>query len=235
MASTRISPFFGRLLAVTLLLVAGSAQAWWNQEWAFRKQVTLDASPAGAALSAEVKEAVVLVRLHEGVFNFADAAADGADLRFIAEDDKTELAHHVEKYDPVFNLAFVWVKVPLLANGKPSPIWLYYGNAKATVPPASAATYGPDQLLVYHFAEKATPVQDATAFAHNAVNAVAALDESGQIGNSARFDGASAIQLPASPSLNLATGGSFSWSAWSGAPPRPACFTASAMPAVPRC
>lgn len=201
------------LTALVALFWMGSAQAWWNEEWSFRKQVTLDASPTGAALPAEVKNGVVLVRLHEGVFRFADANADGSDLRFVAADDKTELAHHVEKYDPVFNLAFVWVQVPTLANGEPSPIWMYYGNAKATVAPDSKNSYDPNQLLVYHFGEKGAPVADATAFDHSALTA-SAVNESGLIGNAARFDGASVLDLPASPSLNLAAGAAFTWSVW---------------------
>lgn len=212
-----MSMFSARLRLLLTALVAlgwmGSAQAWWNEEWAFRKQVTLDASPTGAALPAEVKNGVVLVRLHEGVFKFADANADGSDLRFVAQDDKTELPHHVEKYDPVFNLAFVWVQVPLLANGQPTPVWMYYGNAKATVPTDSKTSYDSNQLLVYHFAEKGAPVADATSFAHSASSALT-VNESGLIGNSARFDGATVLDLPASPSLNLAAGAGFTWSVW---------------------
>lgn len=204
-----------RLLLAVLLscLWASTAQAWWNGDWAYRKQLNLDAGPAGAALPGEVKNAVVLVRLHEGVFKFSDANADGSDLRFVAEDDKTELAHHVEKYDPVFNLAFVWVQLPLLANGKPAPVWMYYGNAKATVASDSKNSYDPSQLLVYHFGEKGAPAVDATAFKHDALTA-AAINESGLIGNSARFDGASVLDLPTSPSLQLTAGGAFSWSVW---------------------
>jgi len=210
--STRLLP---TLLAALLLCWVGHANAssWWNGEWSFRKQVTLDATPAGAALPSELKDAVVLVRLHEGVFKFADANLDGSDLRFVAEDDKTELPSHVEKYDPVFNLAFVWVKVPLLPNGKPAPMWLYYGNAKATVAPESKASYDASQLLVWHFGEKGAAVADASAFGHHASSPVA-VNESGLIGNSARFDGATLLNLPASPSLNLAAGAPFTWSAW---------------------
>ncbi len=214
MTACCIRTLLSRLCAAVLLLGSASAQAWWNPDWAYRKAITLDATPSGAALGGEVKDAVVLVRLHEGVFNFAEGSADGADLRFIAEDDKTELAHHVEKYDPVFNLAFVWVRVPLLANGKPAPIWLYYGNPKATVPVESKNSYPADQLLIYHFADKDKPAQDASAFAHHATSAAPALDDSGLIGSAARFDGATSVLLPASPSLNLTAGASFTWSAW---------------------
>ena len=42
----------------------------------------------------------VLVRLHVGNFGyFADTKPDGADVRFIAGDDKTPLAFHIESWD----------------------------------------------------------------------------------------------------------------------------------------
>ncbi|AXQ30359.1 MotA/TolQ/ExbB proton channel family protein [Solimonas sp. K1W22B-7] len=199
------------LAAAVLLPWSQPASAWWNHDWSFRKQITLD--PAAAGVSGELNNGVVLLRLHEGVFPFADANADGSDLRIVAEDDKTTLKFHIEKLDPVFNLGFIWVQVPKLAAGTPVKLWLYWGNTNAAGEGDAKGSYDADQKLVYHFGENGTPAQDATSFQHHAVSAVAGND-GGLIGGSAKFDGSAVLALPATPSLALPAGGSLTWSAW---------------------
>lgn len=197
------------LLAAGTLLMSPDASAWWNHDWAYRSQITLDAKAAG--LSGEQGSVPVLVRLHDGVLKFSDAAADGADIRFVAEDDKTPLKYHIEKFDPVFNLGFVWVQLPKLAVDKPTTVWMYYGNEKAVAEAASKDTYDANQLLVYHFGEKGAPAADATANRNTALTAVAT-NESGLIGNAARFDGSNAVNLPST--LSIPGGNGMTWSAW---------------------
>src|SRR5262249_51550020 len=74
-------------------------------------------------------------------------------------------------------------------------------------------TYDPDTLLVYHFAERGVPPRDATVWANNAQSAAQPVDGS-LIGPGARFDGATMLTLPASPSLAWDMGAPFTWSAW---------------------
>src|SRR5215813_13553759 len=94
-----------RVAALLLLALPGVSSAWWNEDWAFRKEVTINTS----ATVADIKEALVdfpvLVRLHSGNFSFLDAKEDGGDLRFVAADDKTVLSHQVEVWDPANELA----------------------------------------------------------------------------------------------------------------------------------
>jgi len=201
------------LAAISMLTPAVASASWWNHEWSYRKQVILDASPKGAAIPSDLTNVPVLVRLHDGVLKFSDMNPDGSDLRFVAEDDKTPLKFHVEKFDPVFNLAFVWVQVPKLASGAPTAIWMYYGNAKATSDSDARGTYDSNQTLVYHFSERGKPAADATGFANNSSTPFAS-DDSGLIGGSSRFDGTSVMALPVSPSLAITAGGSLAWSAW---------------------
>ncbi|QCI79141.1 DUF2341 domain-containing protein [Hankyongella ginsenosidimutans] len=116
-------------------VVPGAAQAWWNKDWAFRQQVILDATASGVPLQGNLNEVPVVVRLHTGNFSFAALRDDGADLRFIAQDDVTPLTFHVERFDWVSELAIVRVMVPALSAGEKLPVWVYYGNPEAT--PAS--------------------------------------------------------------------------------------------------
>ena len=201
--------------ALLCLLLPLDAAAWWNKEWSFRKPITVDAAAAGA--TGDVGDTVVLVRLHEGVMKFGDANADGGDMRFVAEDDATPLKFHVEKFDPVFNLGFVWVHLPAVKAGAPVKFWLYYGNAKAAKEGDSSGTYGDSQALVWHFSpaegQAGQPPVDASRSRNNGQSA-AVIDDSGLIGGSAKFDGTKAIGAAASASLNVAAGAPLTWSAW---------------------
>src|SRR5450432_1012000 len=108
--------FARKLILVTLVAFAScsTARAWWDSEWTIRKKITLDATGTGASLNDPVGAAPILVRLYDGNFRFASAKSDGSDIRFVAEDDKTLLSYHIEKFDPLLNEAFVWVKLPEL-------------------------------------------------------------------------------------------------------------------------
>jgi biopolymer transport protein ExbB len=191
-----------------------AAHAWWNSEWPVRKKITIDTSSAtGVAITQPIGPAVVLLRLHDGNFQFAAAKDDGSDIRFVAADDKTLLSYHIEKYDSLLNEAFVWVKIPDLAPGGKTTFWLYYGNTTTTASRADnpKATYDPETVLVYHF--NAEPPTDVTSYENNGKTA-ATLVEGSLIGNGVRFDGQNSITLPDSPSLAWADGATFTWSAW---------------------
>nr|WP_072394033.1 DUF2341 domain-containing protein [Hyphomicrobium sp. CS1BSMeth3] len=198
-------------LALVLGGTAGSAQAWWNDEWSLRKKITLDTSPMGAGITDAVGTMPILVRLHVGNFRFGQAKEDGSDLRFVASDDKTPLKHHIEKYDALLGEALLWVNVPNIQPGAKADVWLYYGNKKATSVSDPKGTYGSETVLVYHFAERGTPAQDASVWANAAQNAGQAADGS-QIGTGARLDGSTAITIPASTSLTFAQDGQLTWS-----------------------
>jgi biopolymer transport protein ExbB len=198
-----------------VLSFSGSALAWWNDEWTLRKKITLDTTSTGTVISEPIGTSAILIRLHDGDFQFASAKEDGGDLRFVAEDDKTLLTYHIEKFDSLLDDAFVWVKIPDLKPGARTSFWLYYGNsgAKAVKADDPKGTYDADTVLVYHFAEHGQPPLDATKFANNAQNAGIPNDGS-LIGTGLRLDGQGKITIPASSSLAWSDGTALSWSAW---------------------
>jgi biopolymer transport protein ExbB len=194
---------------------AGSAHAWWDGDWPLRKLITIDTTATGLPITDPIGSAPVLIRLHDGDFRFSYAKPDGTDLRFIAADDKTPLAFHIEKFDSLLNEAFVWVNVPGLKPGTKTSFWLYYGNAgpKAVKVENAKETYDSDTVLVYHFNEKGQPCYDFSGQGNTAANAGIAADGS-LIGTGLRLDGKTAVTIPASSSLAWSDGGSMTWSAW---------------------
>jgi biopolymer transport protein ExbB len=200
------------LAAVLLLGFPTGASAWWDAQWTGRKKITVDTTAAGGAINDPIGTAVVLVRLFDGNFPFASAKEDGSDLRFIAEDDKTPLKFHIERFDPLLYEAYAWVRVPDIAPGAQTSFWLYYGHAGAEPAGDPKGTYDADTALVYHFSETGAPV-DASPGGSNAENAGTPAGGS-LIAGGLRLTGALSVTIPPSPALAWTEGASMTWSAW---------------------
>ncbi|HTU66637.1 MAG TPA: DUF2341 domain-containing protein [Steroidobacteraceae bacterium] len=211
----------GRLISRFLLLALAAATAhaegkWWNDQWAFRKEITLDTSPTGAAIAGSATDVPVLVRLSLGNFAyFGDTKPDGSDLRFLAADDKTPLKFHVERFDATAQMAFVWVTLPrLTAGANTDKIFLYYGNKDAAGAADVAGSFDKNQALVYHFGAAANTPQDATAYKNEPREFTAEVNPASLIGSGATFAGGQAITIPASPTLRLLPAQGITLSAW---------------------
>ena len=79
-----------RLLMLLLTVLAGvlpsAANAWWQPDWQYRKQVSVDTTPQGAAINESLGRLPWLVHLHTGNFTFDGANEKGPDIRLVAAD-----------------------------------------------------------------------------------------------------------------------------------------------------
>lgn len=192
------------------------ARAWWNGDWAFRKEITFDMSPAGADIAGAATDVPVLIRLSLGNFQFfGDAKPDGSDFVFIGGDDKTPLKSHIERFDSQAQIAFVWVRVPRLTGGAATDkVYLYYGNKKATSGADAAGTYDTNQALVYHFGAPAGSPQDSTGYKSEPSKFTATVNPASLIGAGAKFTAGQLISIPATGAVHLSSGKSFTLSTW---------------------
>ena len=199
---------------MALLGSSAEAASWWNAKWTIRKQITLDCSETGLKIADAIGSSSVLLRLHDGNFQFLSARENGSDIRFIAEDDKTELSHHIEKFDGLLNEAFVWVTLPDLKPGSKTSFWLYYGQVDEALPATpNKDAYDKDTALVYHFSEASGPALD---FSGNGLKAggPGVPVGGGIIAGALRLTGESPITIPANPRLEQAAAGALTISLW---------------------
>jgi biopolymer transport protein ExbB len=209
-----------RLLTLGLLLLgngwAADAQAWWNGDWSYRKEISFDLTPKGADIPGAPTDVPVLIRLSLGNFQyFNDAKPDGSDFRFVAADDKTPLKFHIERFDPQTQIALVWVRVPRLTGGAATDkIFLYYGNKNAPSAADPTGTYDASQALVYHFAGSKDSPQDSTGYKSEPSAFDAELTPASLIGGGVKFSGTQTISIPANGAVHLAPNKGFTLSAW---------------------
>ena len=200
------------LLGLVFWMGPVNAEAWWDKNWEFRKKINLSAAAAG--IEESLTEVPVLLRLHTANLDFASVKADGADLRFIDGDDQTPLKYHVELFDPVDEMALVWVKAPRVTTGSDQDsIWMYWGNEIAVDAQDRNGSYDVNQILTLHFDETEGAPKDATAYANHPGGFTGRLAVPGVIGNGAGFGGAGdMLTIPSSPSLDIS--GGFTFSTW---------------------
>jgi len=204
--------FLSLLICLGFVLPA-TAHAWWQDDWHYRKQISVDTTPQGAAINEALGRTALLVRLHTGNFTFDGVKEDGSDLRFVAADDKTVLNHQIESFDALMGMALIWVDVPNVEGGQRQDIWMYYGNQKAPSTANGQLTFDPSYTAIYHFdGSNGTPAKDTTAYGNTAQNATGASID-GVIGRALQFSG-QPLLLPASPSLQHNAGSAFTFSAW---------------------
>ena len=195
------------------LLAPSPARAWWNDEWKGRKQFTVDTSANGASITEPIGPAAVLIRLHTGNFKLDAAKEDGSDLRFVADDDKTPLKFHLEKFDPLLGEALAWVALPELKPGTRRSFWIYFGNDKATPAEDMKGTFDANTSLVYHFTEREQPARDSSSWGNPSLGAGKPA-EGAIIGRGLRLDGTAPLGIPGGASLAWAAGGQMTLSLW---------------------
>ncbi|MDB5106172.1 MAG: LamG domain protein jellyroll fold domain protein [Fibrobacteres bacterium] len=122
-------PFLAAFLVI--LLFRGTGRAEDLSAWPHSAVILFNTTPAGAGITAPVKDFPVLVRLAGPSRIFEEARADGADVRFV-DADGTPLNHQVERWDKAGMKAEFWVKVPQIDGASDKDfIKCYWGNPAA--------------------------------------------------------------------------------------------------------
>ncbi|WP_347988580.1 DUF2341 domain-containing protein [Methylomonas sp. AM2-LC] len=201
-------------LIAALLMTPTLAQAWWNDDWGYRKKISIDAQKLQQDAIKIPGDAMALVRLHTGNFTyFMDLGENGKDIRFMSSDDKTPLKFYIEKLDPVNEMALIWVKLPKdIATANEPSFWMYYGNQKAVTASEAPAIFDVAQMLTYHF--EAGAIKDATAYANQPSVATSTVMEGGAIGDAAAFTGTEQVRVTSSPAIKMLTSEGWTVSAW---------------------
>ena len=193
-----------------------------NPAWKYAQSIGLNTAASGANVEGDVRDFPVLIRLNAANFNFNQALADGADIRF-TKTDNTFLPYEIERWDPATGLAEVWVKVDTVhGNDNTQTLVMYWGNPNALGNSNGAAVFDTAGGFqgVWHLNERGNEVAlDATINHYDgmAYGMPGFTSNSGAIGNARAFDGVSSyITMPntAGSRLNFPQDGYYTLSAW---------------------
>ena len=145
-------------LVASLLTVSPTEAAAEYPGWQHSGSMFILTTPEGANLpaSATVKDFPVLVRLNKDFFDFGNAKADGADLRFSTKNGEP-LAYQIDEWDPVGGTAAVWVRIPVIQGNTRQEIKLHWGKADAASESNGKAVFNESNgyLSVFHLGDAA--------------------------------------------------------------------------------
>lgn len=199
---------------ILLSLLSSQAMAWWNEDWPYRLPIKIDTTATGANLVQTTTDAPVLIRLHSANFeDFFLLQESLSDVRFIAGDDQTPLSFHVESFDLINQLAFIWVQVPQVSgNLNAERIYMYYGNDTAVSAQNPAGSYDADHVAVFHFTD--VSIQDSTAYATKINVPSDGVSSASLIAGGLSFPSSSPVLLADQPALGFDAAQGYSLSMW---------------------
>jgi hypothetical protein len=163
------------------------------QTWAHSAKLVLNTTASGAGIAGTVTNFPVLIRLREGNFDFAQAKADGGDLRF-TKSNGAPLPYEIERWDPVARQAEVWVKVDTVyGNDSTRSIMMFWGDPAATTESNGVAVFDTANGFqgVWHLNRKC----DDVTYARNNGTDYGTTDTTGIIGDCQKFDGSDSIKI----------------------------------------
>lgn len=170
------------------------AANWYNQQWTYRRLVTIDHTKV---LNSDQTDFPILVSITNiDLKSVADggkvAQNDGGDILF-TDNSGMKLSHELESYDPATGTLVAWIKVPLLSSSIDTPIYIYYGNAACLDQWADdKSTWNDNFVLVNHMKDySATTTIDSAQYSNIGIKK--GMDEpieiDGKIGKAENFDG----------------------------------------------
>jgi hypothetical protein len=210
-----------RILRYNIQVPSGDTVVIFNTAWKYSQQLVLNTAVTGAGVQGNVMSFPVLVRLSAGNFNFAEAKAAGADLRF-TKPDNTPLQYEIERWDAPQARAEIWVNVDTVFGSNDSQhIDMYWGNPAAPVSSSGISVFDTSAGFqgVWHLSEtQGALTHDATANQFSGLpSAAAPASAPGAVGQGLFFSGINSyitITGTETGRLNFPAHATYSLSAW---------------------
>lgn len=153
--------------------------------WTYSRDLSVDASPAGANVASDLANFPLALSLgSESSELFTQAKPDGSDLRFAAEDG-SHLAYQIESWDAAAKRALVWVRLPMVKAAQVLHLKAYWGKAAAADSSSGPNVFRSQEGFqgVWHMASMA----DASSNAVQAQDSGTAADAGGRLGPARAF------------------------------------------------
>ncbi len=100
-------------------------------DWRYAQTITIDTTAGGANVPEDVESYPLAVLLDKSRFDFSQARADGADIRFFDAAGKA-LPHAIELWDRESGSAAIWVLVDVIkGNSRDQSIVMRWGHPGA--------------------------------------------------------------------------------------------------------
>lgn len=176
----------------TSFVVSDPGDVWWDSNWHYRKQITIDHTK----VTGDLINFPVLIYMNDSDLALK-AQTNGNDIVFTNKLGVV-ISHEIEYYNGTTGSLVAWVKVPYLSSTQDTILYLYYGNLISGNQENIEGTWDTNYLAVQHLEETSGTVYDSTSH-HNDGTPYGGLnqDVQGRIDGADYFDGTNdRITLP---------------------------------------
>ncbi|MCD5381099.1 MAG: DUF2341 domain-containing protein [Candidatus Pacebacteria bacterium] len=178
----------------------GGAGAWYDNNWGYRKAVTISASAVDATLT-DFPVYVDVSDFDSGFF--AEVTASGGDIRVTQGDGMTELAREIVSIDTGAETGELYFNANSISSTTNTTFYLYYGNSGAsdyatTDPYGAENTWSNSYEGVWHMNDVGTTITDSTSGGYTGTKgggSAAPTEVDSPHGKAQSFDGGDYIDL----------------------------------------
>ena len=178
--------------------------AWYNNNWDYRKKLTIDSSK----VSGNVSSIPIYIDLADlGSDFFTNAKSDGSDIVITSDDGETKLSRDLVSYDDGAETGEIHFNAPSVSGSTDTDFYIYYGYSSASETNDLSGTWGANTDGVYHLQSDAS---DSSGNSSDGTVSGATNVTSGKIYSDYSFDGtndyiSTPIAIPAATSGTLAS------------------------------
>ena len=135
------------------------ATNWWNNNWGYRKKITINHSQIPDHLS----NFPVLINMTDT--DLCDTSKhDGGDIAFISyEDNTTQYAHEIEYFNKTTGRITCWINISKVSSTIDTILWMYYNNSDCTNQQDRVAVWDKNFAAVQHLQETSSTHNDSTS------------------------------------------------------------------------
>jgi len=195
---------------ILLLLLPEKASAWYDENWLYRKGITIDHTK----IDADLTDFPVLISLDADTDLASKAQNDGDDILF-ADASDNRLNHEIEYFDGSTGALIAWINVPSLSSSEDTTLYMYFGNSTANNQQDVEGTWNNNYVMVQHLEETSGTHFDSTSLGNDGTTVVVTdQDATGKLNGADEFDGTDDyVRVPNDASLQFGEG-SFTAEAW---------------------
>ena len=137
-------------------------QSWWNEDWQYRKEITIDHSKVIANLT----DFPVLINVNYDTDLANNTQDDGDDIIFITKSDN-QLNHEIEYFNGSTGELVAWINVTSLSSTEDTIFYMYYGNPDCVNQQNATGVWDSGYVMVQHLNEISDTHYDSTSHGNN--------------------------------------------------------------------
>jgi len=160
--------------------------SWWNINWKYRKELTINHSEVDTDLSNF--PVLFSFSSDSSLSDSSKCQVDGDDIVF-TDVNGIKFSHEIEFFDSSSGELAAWVNVTSLSSSVDTSFYMYYGNSGCSSQQDVSGVWDSSYLIVQHLNETSGTHYDSTSNDNDGTNSGSTQDYTGKVDGANSFDG----------------------------------------------